>query len=85
MPFGDPMTLFILIVVFTSAVLFLHMVGKEKDRRERHILMRYYEMEQEEQRRPKKKSPDEDVAKAAAVGHLKHARDPASRPHLQNA
>lgn len=84
MPFGDPMTLFTLIVVFTSAVLFLHMVGKEKDRRERHILMRYYEMEQEEQRRQKKPSPDEGTAKAAPVPHPKSARGPTSGHHLQN-
>jgi len=66
-PFGDPLTLFSLVVGLAGAALFLRMVGKEKDRRDRHIFMRFYELEQEASKEGDKKAEaGENEAQATA-------------------
>jgi hypothetical protein len=64
-PFGDPLSLFTLILTLAGAGLYLRMVGREKDRRERHILLRYYEMGEEEDRKAAEARTRDESAKPA--------------------
>lgn len=72
MPFGDLLSLFTLLVLLAGAGLYLRMVGKEKDRRDRHILRRYYELGQEEE---KKARETEDKEKSGTRARRRQDQD----------
>ncbi len=52
MPFGDVTSLFTLAIMLVGGGLFLRIVAREKDRRDRHIQMRFFEMEGDASKAP---------------------------------